>query len=290
MSETKSSVKVDVGASAKLNVELKTEVPKESSGRLLDSLTDLIRPFSEKRGLKAGRLRLEREEVLYEIAVRARKRIELERTAVTPIPNKFLIPLLERASLEDLSDKKLLDMWSNLLATALTQKVELLGQYTDILSHLTGGQARLFEEIVSKTLPTDGSKTKTGHFIDQYYYLNQTGLPGSLQKHSALKRAKSFAKRVWEEIDGIGVAIDTVSIYDNEKSSNDVTFLGNRNLYRDELFLDFENLCRLGLLDKTELKNVAIGRYSVDAIYYLVTPVGIDLFACCNPTHIERQM
>lgn len=52
--ELKRSVNVDIGIGAK--AEVKTEIPSESSGRLLDTLTDIIRPFSERRGLKLIKL------------------------------------------------------------------------------------------------------------------------------------------------------------------------------------------------------------------------------------------
>lgn len=61
MSKTNSQVNLEFDASAKVAVDIKTEIPSESSGRLLDAITDLIRPFSERRGLEADRLRLERE-------------------------------------------------------------------------------------------------------------------------------------------------------------------------------------------------------------------------------------
>lgn len=291
MSKTDSQVNLEFGASAKVAVDIKTEIPSESSGRLLDAITDLIRPFSERRGLQADRLRLEREEVLFEIALRARRRIELEQSAIRPIPNKLLVPLLEKASLEDISDKKLIEMWSNLLATALTQKVEMLNQYVTILSGLTGEQARIFESIISASLPTTGERLKTGNFIDQYYYLNQTGLPSTVRQLENIRDAKSFATKLFQEIDTLGVAVDTINVFDNKNPKNDISLADHdRGLYSDKLFLEFENLCRLGLLEHVEIKSMSLGRFSFDVFYYLVTPVGIDLYACCNPNTLIREM
>lgn len=283
-------VTIDIGASAKVSLDIKTEIPKESSGRLLDALTELIRPFSERRGLIADRLRLEREEVLYEIASRARRRIELENAVIKPIPSKLLIPLLEAASLEDVSDQKLIDMWSNLLATALTQKVEMLAQYVTILSSLTGSQARIFDAIVAASLPGETHLT-TGHFIDQFYYLNQTGLPGTLQKLEKIASAEEFADKLFEEVDVVGVAVDTINVWDSEDSRNDISIADHgTGLYSDSSFLEFENLCRLGLLEHVEIKNMSLGKYSFDVFYYITTPVGIDLYACCNPQKLNRKM
>ena len=53
---------------AKATLEIKAEVPKESAGRMVDALTDLVRPWSEARGLRADMIRLHREDVALQIA------------------------------------------------------------------------------------------------------------------------------------------------------------------------------------------------------------------------------
>jgi len=115
----KSPVKIDLGA--KLQIEVKAEVPTASTGRLVDALTDLIRPWSEWRGLKADLIRMHREDVALEIAIRAAKRINLENQKPRPIPLKVLIPLLEKGSQEDPTDNFMIEMWANLLASSATE-------------------------------------------------------------------------------------------------------------------------------------------------------------------------
>src|SRR5947209_4074830 len=112
--------KLDIGIKAGLEAKLTTEIPKESSGRLLDSLTDIIRPFSEARGLRADQIRLQREEVLIEIAKLATRRLHIENKSIAPVPLKTLVPLLEMASLEDLSDQEMIERWAALLASSAT--------------------------------------------------------------------------------------------------------------------------------------------------------------------------
>ena len=80
---------VDIGLGAKASLEVSTEIPAQSSGRLLDALTDIIRPFSERRGLKADQIRLQREGVGIEIARLAHRRLEIENQPINPLPNKF---------------------------------------------------------------------------------------------------------------------------------------------------------------------------------------------------------
>ncbi|MFG1375370.1 hypothetical protein [Xanthobacter autotrophicus] len=112
-------VRLDIGASARaeLKAEVKIEIPSASSGRLVDALTDIIRPFSESRGLKADHIRLQREEVAINIAQIARKRIAIENSPINEIPTKFLVPFLEYCSLES-DDNNIQEMWAALLANS----------------------------------------------------------------------------------------------------------------------------------------------------------------------------
>jgi hypothetical protein len=48
--------------------------------------------------------------------------------------------LLEKASLEDVNDDTLVDMWANLIATASTENVQMLGQYINILANIVPKQ------------------------------------------------------------------------------------------------------------------------------------------------------
>src|SRR6516165_972144 len=117
--ESGSKVDVDLGLSARVSLEAKvsTEIPAQSTGRLVDAITDWFRPFTERRGFKADLIRLQREDVLIEIAKKAHRRLEIENAVPSPVPNKFLIPFLEKASLEN-QDGFLIDRWADLLASS----------------------------------------------------------------------------------------------------------------------------------------------------------------------------
>jgi hypothetical protein len=59
--------------------------------------------------------------------------------------------------------------------------------------------------------------------------------------------------------------------------------------YLDRDSLDYENRLRLGLIDRIEIKGKPLGRFDIDVHYYVVNPVGIDLYACCNPNKLIRE-
>jgi hypothetical protein len=142
----KPPIQVDIGAKAEAKLELKAEVPSTSVGRLVDAFTDIIRPFSEARGLKADLLRVQREEVAFEIAKRARQRIAFEGSDPQPIPNKLLVPLLEKGSCEDISDESMIERWANLLASA-SLKLAVQPRFVGILEELAGAQAECLDRI-----------------------------------------------------------------------------------------------------------------------------------------------
>src|SRR5271169_5661654 len=139
-------VTVDIAARAEAKLEVKAEVPAESTGRLLDALTDIIRPFSESRGLRADTLRLQREEVAIQIAQLAQNELPSEKGNVGPVPTKILVPLIEKGSCEDPNDSEMLDRWANLLASA-SLKIAVQPRFVGILGELAGSQAQCIEHI-----------------------------------------------------------------------------------------------------------------------------------------------
>jgi Abortive infection alpha len=139
-----SSVKIDIGA--KLSAELKAEVSKESVGRVVDALLDVIRPFTERRGLIADNVRLQRAEVAYKIAKLALESAQLEHLALNPPPLKFTVPFLEKASLED-QDEELHARWSALLVSASTHYDARHLTFTDIMTRLSSDELKLIEEV-----------------------------------------------------------------------------------------------------------------------------------------------
>jgi hypothetical protein len=141
---------VNVGISAKASFEARvsTEIPPQATGRLIDAVTDIFRPFSERRGLRADQIRLQREDVLLEIAKRAQTRLAIEGAAIAPIPNKVLIPFMEKASLED-RDSLLIDRWSDLLVSAAKSPQSVHPRFVQILSEMTSEEALLLKRIAT---------------------------------------------------------------------------------------------------------------------------------------------
>lgn len=149
-SDEKFPVNIDLGASAKLSVDIKGTIPEKSLGGLLDCIVDIIRPFSEARALRADHLRLQREDVFYEITQRAKNRLQLENKPIRPIPIKTIVPLLEKASLED-PNSELIDWWAHLLASSSQDQGLQHPVYSDALSKITSAEAAYLERMAQSS-------------------------------------------------------------------------------------------------------------------------------------------
>ncbi len=144
---TELPVKIDVAAKAEVKLDVSAEIPTDSMGRLTDAITDIIRPFSEARGLKADLIRLQREEIAIEIIKLAHQRIDEQGLSIKPVPNKVLIPILEKASLEE-TDSTLIEAWANLLASASVNYDIEVNTFSEILSAIGPREADIIKEML----------------------------------------------------------------------------------------------------------------------------------------------
>lgn len=71
---------------------------------------------------------------------------------IKEVPVKFLVPFLEKCSLEE-ENSELVKKWAELLATAISEYDNKLISYADILAQLGPGEVKLLEEMWDKTDP-----------------------------------------------------------------------------------------------------------------------------------------
>lgn len=183
-------------------------------------------------------------------------------------------------------------MWANLIATSGTEDVSLLGQYIEILSNITSSQVLIIEKMISSAvIPAN----KAGYIIDKYHNFGQSGVNYTINAalNELLEQSETTAddiiNKISSELRGKAIAIDTIYVHD-EIADEHYSDGDDNAVYSDDLFLIFENLKRMGIIEKVEVRDLKKFHYSVDITYYLITPVGIDLYACCNPDVMSREM
>ncbi len=154
----KVSANVKVEASEKATYQRKritTEIISPDVSRAkAGAWLHLISPLTEWAGLKGDeiryrrqQLRIQREDVLSKIIQDARNRLQFSERKNTPIPNKFLVPFLEKASLED-EDSEIMKMWSELLVSAVSSYDPVYLRIIEILSQIGSGEAQYLKKLL----------------------------------------------------------------------------------------------------------------------------------------------
>jgi hypothetical protein len=287
----KSPISVDIGIGAK--AEIRTEIPSSSAGRFLDALTDVFRPFSEKRGLRADQIRLQREDVLIKIARKARERLAVEHLTPQPLPNKFLVPFLEAASLEDLRDEKLTDMWANLLAATSRTPHSKNSIFINILKELTSEEALLFEYIFTHYASRGRKVTSHWHFVDASYSLRPPHLFIFVRDQLLKGNPETWPLKIVKHFDGPGLHIRAITIAkgrQREYPLEDIAdFYEPTRPVRAFSELSFDLLVRIALLSKVEIEELWVSEdYAIDLTAYVATEVGIEFFkAVASPSALD---
>jgi hypothetical protein len=135
---------------------IKEDVPADVIRAKAGKWLDLISPITEWAGLKGDALRhkrallrIEQEETLYKVGLQARARLEELGESPKPIPTKAVIPILEKASLED-PDSELIEGWGNLLASSSVHyDVEVI-TFAEILSKIGSRERQIIERILGR--------------------------------------------------------------------------------------------------------------------------------------------
>ena len=165
MTDNQRDFPIKVGLHASARLEVKTEIPSETTGSVIGALLDIIRPFTERRGLRADQIRLQREEVALEIVKKAAIRAEIDKAQLSPAPTKFIVPFLEKASLEGDSNE-MQERWASLLLAASKSFQSAHLTFIDILSRLSADELGLLEAVCFDYAAFPETSYPSGHVVE----------------------------------------------------------------------------------------------------------------------------
>jgi hypothetical protein len=287
--DPKINVDIGLGAKASFQAQVSTEIPAQSTGRLLDAFTDMIRPFSERRGLKADQIRLQREEVLIEIARKARRRLEIENQEINPLPNKFLVPLLEKASLEEV-DSVMIDRWADLLASSSFDPSSAHPRYVQILSELSADEAQLLRRIALNNIEPILTNIK----IEQSSMVFRPETLINMLKHLKIQNSKETARRVaniyqkslLSVLTRPGISLVSIRMEALQGDNEIVSLFNNKNL-KDAPGATakgriLEILCSLYLLKRYDIDFDDKRFISITVSYVCLTALGVEFIIKCD--------
>lgn len=143
-----------------------------------DFLGKLISPTIEEVGLLiSDNIKFLRFKNQVKILLKAKDYVEKNNISLKEIPIKILVPLLEKASLED--EEKLQDKWSNMLVNMVDSETNFQNQiFPHILSQLSLGEYEALQGVLRKEneLSARHEELATMRVLndDKYYFKPET--------------------------------------------------------------------------------------------------------------------
>ena len=293
----KAGASVKAEASAKALVKASYEVKKPVTRYIPEDVTrprnsawlDLISPLTEWAGAKEDELRyrrellrIQREEALNAIAVKAAPKLHI--ISGKPVPNKFMVPFLEQASLED-PDSALIDLWAGLLVSVSEKFQSYHVHFVSIIGQLSSEQGEIFKKIIrtnsARTLELARDNILVGYSFDNASRLFKKNLRDIIDggvKNINVSHVDDIISKMFmpsEGIDPVFVSFrNSVSDYWYELDTISAS-------YKGEYAVDYSLLEAVGLIRRVEVTGSA-GDWSFRAIYYHVTELGVHFAMSCG--------
>jgi hypothetical protein len=276
-------------------------IPEDVTRAKAGAWLTLISPLTEWAGLKGDALRhkrellrIQQEETLGQIALRARQRLSKQIETLSSIPLKFMVPFLEQASLED-PDSILVDLWANLLVSASEEFSDRHIHFVSIISRMSASQGAVLKKLVGTQSLDELATTMKERWLFEPLYVVEANLRNSLEvaaRHKVQDELIGY-EDILDPIDGQlilrvikaffdrkGVWVIFVSCY-NKSLLLDVPTV--HRVYEDseEEEVDHPILEALGLVRRVDV-NFNVRMWSVRVVYYHLTGLGYQFAKACR--------
>lgn len=284
------SANASLEAVAKLSYERRRTtsevIPPDVTRARAGAWLDLISPLTEWAGLKGDALkherailRLQREDTLAEIVRKSTERLRADVKLEHAVPNKFLIPFLEHASLED-RDSALIDLWANLLVSASTEFSPHHVHFVSIISRIAAQQAQVFgtmfraENLYQLERGRDNAATFFG-----FHAIRST-----LEEHvrtASPNDDDEFTTSIVALMDDPGISTIHCS-FENTKTADYYDIVFPYTSYKDEYEADYSILESIGLIKKVEIGFIDVDPWEILLSYYVITSLGLYFSVACR--------
>jgi len=125
----------------------KFSIKGSAGARAAHSLLDLVSPFAEGGGAIGDVIRYFRQDMAIRATQRSLEIAETLNIPIKPVPPKFLVDWIEKASLEAPGDIALTELWAGLLVSASNQTSPAHYQFKRIVSEMTPSHVELLSII-----------------------------------------------------------------------------------------------------------------------------------------------
>jgi hypothetical protein len=294
-------VNVDLGLAARVRYERKrltTEhIPEDVTRARAGAWLTLISPLTEWAGLRGDRLRYQRELLRIQQEATLTRIAELAvgkhgplKVPDKPLPNKFIVPFLEKAALED-PDSPLVDLWASLLVSASTGYRSEHLHFSDLIHRMSVEQARILQRMVNRAPDYDElfgqyeeideiyTKSDVIRFLSWY-------LTKSRKYYPHPKTEDDLQNFLIEAFDIWCISICEISLH-SSAAKRYIPVSPNYAVYHHTEQVDHEILQALGILTKITAESVDCDyagehEWSLDVAFYRITSLGLHFVEACK--------
>jgi hypothetical protein len=256
-------------------------IPPDVTRAKTGAWLDLISPMTEWAGLKGDQirhkremLRIQREDVLSKIAMRAQSVLRESKEPIKKIPVKFLVPFLEKASLEDL-ESEIIDTWTTLLASAATQYDPHMVRFCTILSEIGAREVQFLNRLCRE----NRSKRPLSWIADVPLAFSVSELTDDINKKVDVTRnVEDNIDSIIERCELPGGLLLVLGIGDSD-GSDEVRHELDDPSWESSISL----LQSLGLVIDNLIISGEVERYSWFAESVALTSFGVAFVSACDP-------
>ena len=251
-------------------------IPPDVTRAKVGAWLTLISPITEWAGLRGDQLRhkrdllrIQQESVLTKIAQQAKEQLVRENWKTEPVPTKFLVPFLERASLED-EESELCKRWADLLVSAATGYDPSMIRFSAVLAEIGPGEVALLDRIVKRPR----GKWPL-HFIEDVP-LTFSNMDPSFEVNRLLELKQTDEEALRAIVEGLeypGTICTYVAVNDWEEVPDEWTS-------NDEDIAS--NLVSLGILHLVNGLSSKIGEFQWYVCAYALTSFGFRFLKACD--------
>lgn len=269
---------------AKINIDAQTEIPEKSTGRFVEALCDSLSPFTESLGLLGDQVRLYRQDVLIKIAEKAKSRAHIEGFSIKPIPNKVIVPFLEKASLESIDDQDMQERWAALLVSASKNVQSQHLTFIDILSRLSSEELTILEKTCFSFSRFPELSYPHGHYAGNKSILERNAKMLFLEKDEPEIKAKEKYEQ-FMNLPELKSLMYAQVMYATVARGTGLTYFYTEY---SEKRGSVEILQREMLLEQKIIEIPHSEKVSITVGYFNITHLGVKFVQNCSPNFIRN--
>lgn len=267
---------------------------KGSAGaRAAHSLIDMVSPFTEGGGAIGDVIRYFRQDMAIRATQRSLQIAETLNIPIKPVPAKFLVDWVEKASLEDPEDNSLTELWAGLLVSAGNQISPAHYQFKRIVSEMTPAHIELLSIICDHNFD---------HYAPYTPVKDYSALTSLFEKEKdelvAINDLEADPMDILNGLDNNTFKVERFSIVTVPKFSmnENLEIARNRTVFNN--YTDahvIKHFIEVGIIDRIE-RSIKVKCENLDnrLAHYLkftalyLTPFGSDFLEACVPTKLSK--